>query len=98
MPSSNPPLTLLRDEVDTPLGRLALLVDETGALHQVGWLDERRRATRTLAPGASDAHCRILAAHDPGGASAALSAYFAGELAAIDALAVADLGTPFQRE
>jgi len=44
------------------------------------------------AGGAEDWAARILAASD------ALSAYFAGELAAIDALAVASFGTPFQRE
>jgi methylated-DNA-[protein]-cysteine S-methyltransferase len=98
MPSWNEPLTLLRDELDTPIGRLALLADEAGVLHQVGWLDERRRATRALMPGASDAHYRICAAANPGGASHALSAYFAGELAAIDRLSVAGVGTPFQRE
>jgi methylated-DNA-[protein]-cysteine S-methyltransferase len=98
MPSSNEPLTLLRDELETPIGRLALLVDESGALHQLGWLDERRRATRGLAPGAVDPQRRISAAHNPGGATDALSAYFAGDLAAIDTLAVASIGTPFQRE
>jgi methylated-DNA-[protein]-cysteine S-methyltransferase len=98
MPSTNETLTLLRDEIETPIGRLALLVDETAALHQVGWLDERRRATRGLAPGAVDARHRVCDAHNPGGASDALSAYFAGELAAIDALSVANIGTPFQRE
>jgi methylated-DNA-[protein]-cysteine S-methyltransferase len=98
MPSSNETLTLLRDELETPIGRLALLVDESGALHQLGWLDERRRATRALAPGAIDPQRRICNAHNPGGASEALSAYFAGDLAAIDTLAVASIGTPFQRE
>ena len=34
---------------------------------------------------------------DPGGLSAAMNAYFAGELAAIDALPVATGGTAFQR-
>jgi methylated-DNA-[protein]-cysteine S-methyltransferase len=98
MPSSNEPLTLLRDEIDTPIGRLALLTSEAGTLHQVGWLDERRRATRILAANAADARYRVCVAHNPGGASEALSAYFAGELAAIDSLAVASIGTPFQRE
>jgi methylated-DNA-[protein]-cysteine S-methyltransferase len=92
MPSSTEPLTLLRDEIDTPVGRLALLADEAGTLHRVGWLDARR------APDAAAARYRICAASNPGGASHALSRYFEGELAAIDALPVANIGTPFQRE
>ena len=92
------PITLLRDELDTPIGRLALLANEAGELHMVGWVDERRRVTRGLMPGAVDARYRVLAASNPGGASDALRAYFDGELAAIDALPVASIGTPFQRE
>lgn len=93
------PLTLLRDEIDTPLGRLVLLTDEAGALHQVGWVDGHRRATRRgLATDAIDPRQRVSAADDPGGASAALSRYFAGELTAIDGLAVASIGTPFERD
>lgn len=98
MPSSTELRTLLRDELDTPLGRLALLTDEAGELHQVGWLDEQRRATRALLPDVVDPRYRVRAARDPGGASTALRAYFEGELRAIDALAVASIGTPFQRE
>lgn len=91
------PVTLLRDELDTPIGRLALLANEAGELHMVGWLDESRRATRGLMPGTADARHRVIAASNPGGASDALRAYFDGELAAIDALPVATIGTPFQR-
>jgi methylated-DNA-[protein]-cysteine S-methyltransferase len=98
MPSSSKALSLLRDEIDTPVGRLALLANEAGELHLVGWLDERRRATRALMPDAADPRYRVLEGHNPGGASDALRAYFDGELAAIDALSVASIGTPFQRE
>ena len=98
MPSSSEPPTLLRDELDTPIGRLALLTNEAGELHAVGWLDERRRVTRGLMRDAVDPRYRVRPDANPGGASDALRAYFEGELAAIDALRVASLGTPFQRE
>ena len=98
MSSSTEPLTLLRDELETPIGRLGVLADEAGALYQVGWLDERRRATRALMPDFSDPRYRVRPDANPGGATRALAAYFEGELDAIDSLRVASLGTRFQRE
>jgi len=81
-------MTLYRDDIDTPIGRLSILVDETGALHMLSFGDGRdiqqldgKDATRV---------------RDPGGVVTVLNNYFAGDLAAIDELAVAPTGTPFQ--
>ena len=92
------PLPLLRDELDTPLGRLIVITEETGALRMAGWLDTHDRASHQLAGYLDETRFVLRAAPNPGGASRALAAYFEGELAAIDALVVADIGTPFQRQ
>jgi methylated-DNA-[protein]-cysteine S-methyltransferase len=88
---------LLRDEIETPLGRLVVLAEETGALRLVGWLDDHDRAHRDLAGYATDTRFELRSAPNPGGASVALLAYFDGVLDAIDRLQVADFGTPFQQ-
>jgi len=99
MPDARPalPLVLLRDEIDTPLGRLLIVAEESGALHLVGWLDAHERSEKSLLALANAGGAPRPAAN-PGGASAALRAYFDGHLHAIDALPVAETGTPFQRE
>ena len=76
---------------------MLLIAEESGALHLIGWLEEHARAERSLVAHAVAGH-RTSPASNPGGVSAALRAYFDGQLAAIDALPVAAIGTPFQRE
>jgi methylated-DNA-[protein]-cysteine S-methyltransferase len=89
---------LLRDELDTPLGRLVVITEESGALRLVGWVDEHPRVAPGLHAYASDPRYELRPTVNPGGASEALRRYFDGELGAIDTLAVAGIGTPFQRE
>lgn len=81
---------LLLDHIDTPLGRLALIADTEGRLHAVGWVEGHDRVARLL-------RTPMKHARDPGGLSSALSAYFAGDLTAIDNLPVHLAGTAFQR-
>jgi methylated-DNA-[protein]-cysteine S-methyltransferase len=87
----------LRDRLDTPVGELLLVADLQGRLCGVGWTDREDRLIRDLRlchriqPTFEDCD-------NPGGLSAALQAYFAGDLTAIDPLAVNTGGTPFQRE
>ncbi|HTQ03449.1 MAG TPA: methylated-DNA--[protein]-cysteine S-methyltransferase [Polyangiaceae bacterium] len=82
---------LLIDEFETPIGKLAVLADEAGRLHAVGFFDGHARMESVLGRGA---HRR---AKDPAGLTSALRAYFEGELAAIDGLQVVMGGTDFQR-
>lgn len=82
--------SLLIDHVDTPIGKLAV-VSGSGRLRAVGWTDGHARMERTL-DGVS-----IAPASDPWGLTAPLRAYFAGDVAAIDALPVEMHGTDFQR-
>jgi methylated-DNA-[protein]-cysteine S-methyltransferase len=88
-------VVLLKDELATPLGRLMVITEESGALRLVGWVDEQPR--RKLLRYEDDPRYELCPAANPGGASEALRRYFEGELAAIDRLEVASIGTPFQK-
>lgn len=90
-----PPL-LLTDHFATPLGDFTIVVDEAGRLHAAEWTDCRDRMERSLRLLHSGGYA-LKPARNPGGHAAALRAYFAGDVAAIDKLPVADVGTPFQR-
>ncbi len=91
-------LRLFIDHIDTPLGRLAVVADEGHRLRAVGWTDGHARMERQLSgradPGPGVA---LVERANPGGLSAALRAYFDGDLAAIDRLPVVFDGTEFQR-
>jgi methylated-DNA-[protein]-cysteine S-methyltransferase len=81
------------DHIDTPVGRLALVVDDTGHLRAVGFTEGHARMDRQVsARGAA-----LAARTNPGGLTAPLRAYFKGDLAAIDGLPVTLDGTDFQR-
>ena len=85
------PLKLLLDHLATPLGKLALVADEEGRLHAVGFTGGHARMERALD------EAKPTRAKDPSGLTSALSAYFDGELAAIADLPVVFGGTDFQR-
>jgi methylated-DNA-[protein]-cysteine S-methyltransferase len=81
---------LVLDHIDTPIGTLALVADDTGRLHALGFTEGHARMERQLRDPA------LGRASDPGGLSTALRAYFAGELEALDDLPIAPKGTEFQ--
>lgn len=74
---------LLCDELETPLGTLRLAVSEAGVLKRLGWDAKPPPANQRV--------------RDPFGCTAALRAYFEGEVTAIDALVTEGEGTDFQR-
>lgn len=84
------------DEIETPLGRLTLVADTLGHLHLVGWLEQHEKSERALRRFAETPEVVLERATNPHGLSEALRAYFDGDLAAIDELKVARLGTDFQ--
>jgi methylated-DNA-[protein]-cysteine S-methyltransferase len=93
------PLRLFVDHLETPIGRFALVADEEGRLRAAGFMDAHARMQRQLATFAERPECVLAEAVDPGGLTAAIARYFAGEVSAIDDLPVAcPEGTPFQRE
>ena len=85
----------------TPVGIALIAIDAEGRLRVFDWEDQTERMQRGLdrlyGKGKLD-----LVAHKRPGAEARLvldriAAFFAGELAAIDAIPVESAGTPFQR-
>ncbi len=87
-------MTLEVAEFHSPIGTIMLAVRD-GALASLvfaeGWPDRRVRLAKRF----GDVDLRRAA--DPAGVSGRLAAYFAGDLGALDAIAVDAGGTPFQR-
>jgi methylated-DNA-[protein]-cysteine S-methyltransferase len=90
-------LSLLIDRIATPIGELAIVVDELGRLRAVDWTDHDADMQRLLRLHYGKHGFSLRPAVNPRDLSTALAAYFAGDLAAIDALPVATGGTEFQR-
>jgi methylated-DNA-[protein]-cysteine S-methyltransferase len=90
-------LRLLTDTVATPIGELVLICDEAGRLRATDWTDYDQRMHRLLARHYGDAHFTLTAATHPCGLASAMTAYFDGDIHAIDSLPVATEGTAFQK-
>ena len=80
-----------RDHIDTPGGRIALIVDERGRLNAAGFMEGHKRPQPGL-------DLEAEPAVDPFGVTTRFHAYFAGDLSALDDLDVHLVGTAFQRE
>jgi len=100
IPASQPNgvLRLSVDRTRTPIGELMVVADGLGRLRAVHWSDHEDGLARMLARQYGEKGFALEPARDPAGLTAAIDAYFAGDLAAIDALPVEMVGTPFQRE
>jgi methylated-DNA-[protein]-cysteine S-methyltransferase len=98
MNDTNSP-TLFLDRLATPLGVMLLVTDDRERLRALDWEDheERMRRLLRLHYGPAGAPDRLREGSSPS-ARAALEAYFAGDLGAIDRVPVETGGTPFQRE
>jgi methylated-DNA-[protein]-cysteine S-methyltransferase len=91
------PLTLLVDRIKTPIGELTIVADEGGRLRAVDWTDHDDRMHHSLRLHYGKDGYALKTARNPAGLSAALRAYFDGDVAAIDRLKVATGGTDFQK-
>jgi methylated-DNA-[protein]-cysteine S-methyltransferase len=91
-------LQLFMDRTDTPVGEFFVVADQEGNLRVAAWAEHEDRMRQSLRVQYGEDGFRVEAARDPNGLTSAISAYFAGELAAIDNLPVRTAGTPFQRE
>jgi methylated-DNA-[protein]-cysteine S-methyltransferase len=87
----------LADCIKTPIGDIDIVADEGGRLRAVEWTDHADRMHHSLRLQYGKDGYALRPARDPAGLSSALSAYFGGELAAIDRLKVATGGTDFQK-
>jgi methylated-DNA-[protein]-cysteine S-methyltransferase len=91
------PLRLLIDRTDTPIGELVLVADREGRLRAVDWTDHEARLLRLLRLHYGEHGFALEPARNPGGLTAAMTTYFAGDLGSITGLPVETGGTPFQR-
>jgi methylated-DNA-[protein]-cysteine S-methyltransferase len=76
----------------TPVGPFTLLVDDDGGVCAAGFTNRAETLQRRLDP--SRRAAPVEAIGDPGGVAAAMRAYFAGELEALDELTVSQPGDP----
>jgi methylated-DNA-[protein]-cysteine S-methyltransferase len=90
------PESLRLDELKTPIGTALLLSDGDGVLRALDWQEFADRVHREVRLHYRGADMRPGRA--PEGIRKALSAYFAGEFVALDAIPVAAQGTPFQQK
>src|SRR6478672_4520001 len=84
---------ILSDRIDTPLGAMVVLASE-GRLVQLSFDDSSGWANRDRERRFGDTELRPTS--DPFGISSRINAYFAGDLAAINAIATEAVGTPFE--
>ncbi len=88
-------MELAIDHISSPIGTILLVADDR-ALYALDFEDTRQRMMELL-----ERHygpVRLRAAENPGGFSAKVRAYLAGDLTALDSIPVAMGGTPFQRK
>lgn len=88
---------LLVDRVATPIGEFVIVAEAAGGLCAAEFADHEDRLQRSLRLHYGAAGFSLTPAENPAGHSTALTAYFAGDLGAIDSLPVATGGTAFQR-
>lgn len=90
------PERLTLDRMETPVGEMLIVTDADGAVRALDFADFETRMMRLLArhaPGATLADARA-----PEAVRRAITAYFDGDVRALDALPVKTAGTAFQAE
>src|SRR5262245_31169188 len=85
------------DRLATPVGVALVVQDERGHLRALDWEDYEARMTRLLRLHYGDRAVELVAGDGSGSVVAALRAYLAGDLGALDAVPVETGGTEFQR-
>jgi methylated-DNA-[protein]-cysteine S-methyltransferase len=90
-------LQLFIDRIDTPIGELLLVADGGGKLRALDWADYEERMLRLLRLHYGNNGFTLVPAHNPHGLRDTLERYFAGDVGAIDEIAVETAGTSFQR-
>lgn len=90
-------LHLFSDKMKTPLGDLILLADESGNLRAIEWADHEDRIHASLSRRDRSMQITREPRCNPFGLTAALEAYFAGDIESIQSLPVSTTGTAFQQ-
>jgi methylated-DNA-[protein]-cysteine S-methyltransferase len=94
-PMTRPPERFRLDRLGTPIGIALVVTDHDGVLRALDWDDYEPRMRRLLGR-----YYGVIDFDDsdaPGEVRRSLADYFAGDLRALDAIAVRTAGTPFQR-
>lgn len=91
-------LTLLVDNLGSPIGPLLIAVDREGFLRAALFTTEMQVLRSQLQHLYGRDGFTLEEVSDPSGVSTAIAHYFAGELDAIEGIRVATSGTAFQRE
>jgi methylated-DNA-[protein]-cysteine S-methyltransferase len=91
-----PPDTFNLDRLETPIGTALLVTDGDGILRALDWEDHEPRMKQLLRLQYGDVVLRD--ARSPRDVRAALSGYFKGDLASLNAIKWRVAGTPFQRK
>jgi methylated-DNA-[protein]-cysteine S-methyltransferase len=91
-------LPLFLDRFATPIGEMLIIVDGSGNLRAIDWVEHESRTRSFLQLHYGENGFSLKSEGNPSGFSKAIRAYFAGELHAIDSLPVQTAGTPFQQE
>lgn len=85
------------DRLPSPVGRLLLACDEAGRLCALDFHDDEARLQRLVRLHHGQERPELVAGRVPAHVAGALEAFFAGELGAIDGLAVRTGGSGFRR-
>lgn len=93
-----PPLRLNLERLPVAIGTILLLTDGAARVRALDWSDFEHRLARLLRLQYGARDTEIVEQREASPARRAIEAYFAGDLRAIDGLAVDTGGTPFQRE
>jgi methylated-DNA-[protein]-cysteine S-methyltransferase len=90
-------LTLIQDQILTPLGQALVLTDKKGNLRAFEWLDCADRLARLLKLHYGTEY-EIVEGMRLSKASLLIGKYFDGDLKAIDKIKIETNGTPFQKK
>lgn len=90
-------LNLTLERVPTAIGVLLMATDTELQLRAVDWEDYEARMLKLLRLHYGASGYTLTETRAPSAVRPSLESYFAGQLSAIDSLAVATCGTPFQR-
>ncbi|MCG8707780.1 methylated-DNA--[protein]-cysteine S-methyltransferase [Brenneria sp. 4F2] len=85
------------DTLPTPIGELMIVADENNCLRAVEWREYEEKLYRSLNRRYANDPFTLRSGNNPGGLTDSLQRYFAGDLNAINALAVVFAGTVFQQ-
>ena len=88
---------LFVDRMSSPLGTLSLVYDDQDRLRALEFEDHTARMQRLLRLHYGEGRTTLRAGRAPATLGAPLAAFFAGDIAAIDAITVQTGGTDFQR-